>query len=434
MLKKDKKNNEDIGFVKKYSKVVREIEEEDNLEDENVREVIVEGNSGFNTIEVVIIIIIAVLFGIVVGSILTYSRNNVITTSEVSKELEEFVATYENIVDNYYDKVDKEELLNSAVAGMVNSLDDPYSVFMDSTQTGDFDETVDGNYIGIGATIAAGESGNYVISMFSNSPAKKAGLKVGDIIKKANGKDVSTMSLNDLTKKIKGKNGTKLEITVLRDEKEVTVKITRGSVDIPSVSSKIIDGDNWKIGYIAIDTFASNTYKQFRNKLIKLENKNIQSLIIDVRCNPGGHLNQVTKILELFMNKKKVLYQIEVKGKTQKVYSTTKESRDYEIAIIIDSGSASASEILAAAFKDSYPKSHIVGVNSYGKGTVQNSYKLSTGASIKYTTEKWLTPKGKWINDLGVTPTETVELSEEYFNNPTEDTDNQLQKAISILN
>lgn len=399
---------------------------------EKIREIIVENKSGFNTIEVIVIIIVSILFGIIVGGIITSSKSEV-KGSRVSKELQEFVTTYNNILDNYYDKVSEKELVNAAIKGMVSSLDDPYSLYMNNDETNSFNQEVDGQYVGIGASVGVKDGKKYIVGLFEDSPAKKADLRVGDIFLKVDNKDVSSISLGELTKLIKGKDGTKVNITVLRDNKEINKAVVRSNIDIPSVKGKVIEKNNQKIGYIRISNFASNTYNQFKDELNKLEKKKIKSLIIDVRSNPGGHLTQVSKILELFMNKKKVLYQIENKGKKTKRYSTTDENRKYKIAVLINSNSASASELLAAAFKESYNKSILVGTKSYGKGTVQKAFQLSSGSSLKYTTERWLTPKGNWIERKGVMPTEVVELSDEYKKNPSESTDNQLQKAIELL-
>ena len=164
-----------------------------------------------------------------------------------------------------------------------------------------------------------------------------------------------------------------------------------------------------------------------------MENKNIHSLIIDVRSNPGGYLNQTKKILELFMKKNKVLYQVEFKKEKTKVTDSSKESRSYPVIVLINSSSASASEILASSFKDSYPDALLVGDTTYGKGTVQTAYSLSDGSSLKFTTERWLTPSGDWIDGKGVSPDRNVLLTEEYLENPIPENDLQLQTALNIL-
>ena len=410
----------------------KKIIEEDSFDPEEVKEIIVENKSGFNTLEVVVIIIISILFGIVIGNIVSNSNKN-ISGVKVSRELQEFITTYNNLVDNYYDKIQEKDLIDSAIDGMISSLDDPYSVYMNGKETEEFNQTVDGSYVGIGATVGSRDGNNYIISMFDNSPAKAAGLKDGDVFLRVDNTDVSSLEISKLTDMIKGKENTKVEITVLRDNEEITKTLVRHSIEIPTVTDKVFERDGKKVGYIYVDSFAATTYKQFKKSLLKLEDKNINSLIIDVRSNPGGHLNQVTKVLELFMDKKHVLYQVEFKGAKTKKYSTSSTNRNYDIVVLIDSASASASEILAAAFKESYSNATLVGSKSYGKGTVQKAYHLSSGSSFKYTTEKWLTPKGNWIDQKGVNPDVEVLLTEEYKNNPTDENDTQLQKALELL-
>lgn len=385
----------------------------------------------FNLSEVLTITVISILVGILIGSIMV-CKSDVIMTSEVPKDLEEFVATYNNIYNNYYDKVKKDDLIDAAIKGMVDSLDDPYSTFMEQTESENFNETVSGEYVGIGATITYSDNSAIISSMFDNSPAKKSGLKEGDKLIVINSEKIDDKSLSQITDLIKGKKDTIISIKVLRGNKEKEFKVKREKITIPSVTSKIFEKDNKKIGYIAIDIFSSNTYKEFKSELEELESKKIKSLIIDVRNNPGGHLSKVTDILELFLEKGKILYQIEKKGVSEKILSKTKEKRKYKIAVIINNSSASASEILASSLKESY-NATIVGEKSYGKGTVQQAYQLSNGTTLKYTTQKWLTAKGKWINEKGVEPDISIELDSSYYDNPNDDNDNQLQKAIEEL-
>lgn len=200
---------------------------------------------------------------------------------------------------------------------------------------------------------------------------------------------------------------------------------------VPTVSSNLFNEEDQKIGYIKIDLFSNTTYQEFIKELKKLEKKKIASLIIDVRDNSGGHLDQVQKLVDIFLEKKAVIYQIEGKS-SKKVYATTKEKRNYKIAVLINHTSASASEILAAAMQESY-KATIIGTNSYGKNSIQKQQKLSNGSLVKYTVKKWLTPNGKSIENNGVIPDIVVGQKEDYYNNPTIDNDQQLQKAIEIL-
>lgn len=381
-------------------------------------------------------VIIVMIFSIGIGILMCFGGISIITGKNylaVTKDLKKVVDTYYAIVDNYYGELDKDKLIDGAVEGMISSVGDTFTSYSDTDSTSSFDETINGSYEGIGCTVATLEDGTIsVIDMFENSPSYKAGLKVGDIILKVDGESYEGKNSNDISNYIKNSGKSKIVLTVKRDNEEKDISINLSKVEIPHVSGKVIEQDNKKIGYIKISLFASNSYKQFKNKLDELEKSNIDDLIIDVRDNSGGYLSSVTDICNLFLDKGKVIYQLEdSKGKVKKK-DTTKEKRKYDIVVLINGGSASASEILASAIKESYG-GDIVGTNSYGKGTVQQTKKLLDGSMIKYTTQKWLTPDGNSINEVGVTPTKVVELNEEYFNNPTTENDNQLQEAINII-
>ena len=422
-----------FSFIKPNFRKIPQVEEQDDVQDEDVREVIVENRSGFNLIEVVIIVIISIAFGVVVGSSLSFFRSSY-EGEEMSDSLQELLVVYHNILDTYYEDIDESDLVDAAIDGMVSSLDDPYSTYMDEETSDSFNQTVDGSYVGIGVTVSVNETGEFVIvSVTDDSPAEDAGIMVGDSIHAINQQSVIGLSLDDVTDLVKGEEGSKLQMTIIRDGKEIEKTITRGSVDLVSVNSQVYALNNGNAGYISIHSFAANTYKQFKKELKKVENKNIHSLIIDVRSNPGGYLNQTKKILELFMKKNKVLYQVEFKDEKTKVTDSSKESRSYPVIILINSSSASASEILASSFKDSYPDALLVGDTTYGKGTVQTAYSLSDGSSLKFTTERWLTPNGDWIDGKGVSPDRNVLLTEEYLENQIPKNDLQLQTALNIL-
>lgn len=381
-------------------------------------------------------VIIVMIFSIGIGILMCFGGISIITGKNylaVTKDLKKVVDTYYAIVDNYYGELDRDKLIDGAVEGMISSVGDTFTSYSDTDSTSSFDETINGSYEGIGCTVATLEDGTIsVIDMFEDSPSYKAGLKVGDIILKVDGESYEGKNSNDISNYIKNSGKSKIVLTVKRDNEEKDISINLSKVEIPHVSGKVIEQDSKKIGYIKISLFASNSYKQFKNKLDELEKSNIDDLIIDVRDNSGGYLSSVTDICNLFLDKGKVIYQLEdSKGKVKKK-DTTKEKRKYDIVVLINGGSASASEILASAIKESYG-GDIVGTNSYGKGTVQQTKKLLDGSMIKYTTQKWLTPDGNSINGVGVTPTKVVELNEEYFNNPTTEKDNQLQEAIKLI-
>ena len=271
-------------------------------------------------------------------------------------------------------------------------------------------------------------------NVFDDTPAENSGVKVGDIVTKVNDTDITGKSLSEVVSMISGENSKKTsKLTVNRNGKELSFELSKAKIETPIVDSDIYENNGKKIGYIKIEIFNSNSYKQFNNALKKLEKNNIEGLVIDVRDNPGGYLSEVKNILCLFLNKKQVLYQLQTKSEKEKVYGTKKSiDRNYPVSVIINDESASASEILASAFKESYG-SHVVGINSYGKGTVQSASDLSSGDTIKYTVQKWLTPDGNFINDKGVVPTDRVETVLQEGETLTYENDTMLQKAISVV-
>lgn len=386
----------------------------------------------FSIWEVIVIIFISILFGIVIGFIITYGRNPLFNGDD-SSNINEIITTYNNILDGYYKGVSKDKLTNAAIKGMIESLDDPHSVYMDSATTNNFNETIDGSFIGIGVTVLFDNTYNTVIEVNEDGPADKAGIKVDDVILEVDGKNAENLCGDDLAKLIRGKKGTNVILTVKRNgtEKDITVK--RDLIEVESVKSADFDENGSKIGYLNITSFAANTGKQFSKNLKRLEKKNIESLIIDVRDNPGGHLSQARDILSNFFNKKTVLYQIETNNTIKKIYSSSKEKRTYPVIVLVNNGSASASEVLATCFKENYSNSLIVGDKTYGKGTVQKSKSLSSGSSIKYTTQKWLTAKGNWIHNVGVEPDISVSQADEYYKVPNYENDKQLQEALNKI-
>ena len=432
--KKETKVNKTTRKKKEIEKVEKPVEEKKEIE---VREVIVERKSGFNYAEVIVIMIITLILGAVIGSFVTYISDNKEIEKEIIKEvpdeLEEFVETYNNIINDYYLEVDHDELLEAGINGMLEFLGDDYSVYMDQETSNDFNEQVEGKYTGIGVEIIQELEGNvYISRVFDNSPAALAGLQAGDIFVKVAGKDVTGMGAADISSLIKGSNTKNIDVVVKRGEELKTFTLTLKEVEIESVNSKVFEKNGKKIGYLELTIFASNTYTQFERKLLELEGKDIDSLIIDVRDNSGGYLSTVTNIASLFMDKSKIIYQLDTKGVVDKIYSNSNASRDYDIAVLINGNSASASEILAAALQESYGAT-VVGTNSFGKGTVQKAYQLESGATVKYTIQKWLTPDGNWINETGITPDVEVNLDGNYYQNPNDENDNQLQKALEEL-
>lgn len=351
----------------------------------------------------------------------------------LSNDLSKFVDTYYAIKDNYYGTLDNDELVDSAIKGMISAVGDEYTSYSDTSETDSFKQTVSGVYEGIGCTVGVSLDGNIVIvSMFKDSPSEKAGLKAKDVILKIDGEDFTGKSSTDMADYIKNSKESKVILTIQRDEEVLDIEVERQKIEIPYVEGKIITKEDKKIGYIEISLFSSVVHEQFKNELELLEKENIDGLIIDVRNNSGGYLSSVTDIINMFLKKGDVIYKLESDNKTEIKKDTTKEKRTYPVAVLVNSASASASEILASAIKESY-KGFVVGTNTYGKGTVQQTTTLPDGSMIKYTVQKWLTPNGSWVNETGVEPTDYVELDENYQENPSEETDNQLQKALELL-
>lgn len=382
-------------------------------------------------------VFIIMIISLVIGFFTCFSLNKILSGGKnyrlLSKDLNKFVDAYQTILKNYPDKLDTSKLVESAIEGMMSSIGDKYTTYNDVDGATTFNETVSGTYEGIGCLVTTTENSIQIIEVFDDSPASKAGLKEKDIIKKIDGQDFSDKTSSDMANYIKESDKKEIKITIQRDSEEKEVKLKRQKLEVPTVTTKIYENNDKKIGYIDISIFSSVTDKQFKEKLKELEKKEIDGLIIDVRDNNGGYLNVVTNIASSLLKKGDIIYKLEKSNKkVETKKDTTKEKRTYPIAVLVNAGSASASEILASAIKESY-KGFVVGTNTYGKGTVQQTMKLEDGSMIKYTIENWLTPNGNWINEVGVTPTNVVELDEIYYQKPISENDNQLQEAINLV-
>ena len=383
----------------------------------------------FSMFEVIIIILISILFGVIIGYIITCSKNPLYGSD---KDLVEIVKIYENLTDDYYDNVDRSKLSDAAIKGMVEAVEDPYTNYMDSDVADEFNETVKGSFVGIGVTVTYDEGYYQVIDIMKNTPASKSDLKIDDIIMRVDDKDIKEdeQAFRSIRK---GKVGTKVKLTVKRNDEMKDITLKRALIEIESVHNHIFDYEDLSIGYVKIDTFASNSYKQFKKAIDRFDKKKVDALVIDVRDNPGGQLDQTREILSTFFPRRTVLYQIQAKNTTKKIYSSNSITKKYPVAVLINGASASAAEVLASCFKENYKDVVIVGEKSYGKGTVQKSQTLNSGNSIKYTTEKWLTSKGKWLGDKGVIPDITVAAPEEYYENAIYENDTQLKEALKSL-
>ena len=429
-VKKDKKPKSNL--LKRKQKEKQEQIPESDVE---VREVIVEKKTGFNTIEVVLIAILALAFGGVVGVVLAYTAKplSIITNTDSPSDIQEVEKIYDNLLSKYYGEIDKQTLSDAAIKGMIEALNDPYSTYIDAENTDDFDEQIYGYYVGVGTEITLNDENQFeVTNIFENTPATDANIELHDIVVKVNNEDVSGKTVSDIGKLIQGEIGTDVTLTLRRGEAEFDVTITRDRIDLISVTSQIFEKDDKRIGYIKVTNFASNTFNQFQTALNELEENDIESLIIDVRDNLGGQLEVATQIASLFLTKDKVVYQLNTNGIIQPIYSTGPGSFQKPITVLINGATASASEVLAIALQESADAT-VIGTTSYGKGTIQESYKLSTGATIKFTVQEWLSPNGNTVNEVGVKPDIEVSETENSGETDTLETDTVLQTAITIM-
>ena len=389
----------------------------------------------FTASETILLVIMTLTIGVLLGSLL--GKTNIVTKKTIltDENLIEFAENYNYILNNYYKEIDKKDLIGNAISGMMDSLDDPYSMYFDKNESENFSITLDGSYQGVGVQVLKNEEdGNILITaVFKNSPAEMAGLKAGDLIIKLDGESVSNYSAEDFSQKVKNGQNDTFKLTILRNDEEKEVALKKSLVTLSSVTSEIYKKNNKKIGYIYIGVFANNTYFQFKDILDELEKEKIDSLIIDVRGNTGGHLTAVDSILDIFLTKKQKMYGFEQNGKKEFVYGTGTQNKDYDIVLLGDEVSASASEVLISSLKENLD-SKFFGEKTYGKGTVQEMVSLSDGSQYKITIKKWLTPKGNWIDDTqGIVPDKEVELDEKYFETYKSEDDSQLNYAIEYL-
>lgn len=383
-------------------------------------------------VDIVIVVLISTFVGMLCGVSILYSMNlDYFNKNKSDVDLGEIGEVYDKIVNEYYGTVDEDKLAEAAISGMLSILD-KNTTYLNEADTTSFNNRMQGEYYGIGVEVfTADNSGILVMSVLKNSPAEAAGILEGDFIVAVDGESLIGKKATYFNSIISNsKNSVKL--TIERNKKNIDISLTPEKIIIESVSSNIFYRDSKKVGYIKIDIFAANTASQFIAMLNKLEENGIDSLIIDVRNNAGGYLSNVATILELFMNNGTTLYKIETKESTTARKDITDDKREYPVVVLVNGSSASASEILAACFKEN-KGSDIVGTKTYGKGTVQEQISVLNNSMAKITTKKWLTPNGNWIDGVGVEPTIKVELNSNYLNNPTYNNDNQLETAINVI-
>ena len=394
-------------------------------------------NRIYKTIMIIAISVI-LTFTITTISLYGYFAEHPINTSESENQTQNISSAlkkYREIIDKYYlGEVDDEKLKEGAIKGYIEGLDDPYTEYISKDDMKDYISETLGNFTGIGIYMVKDTETNRikVLSTIKNSPAEKVGIKPGDLIISADGVEYTADEMQKAANNIKGEEGTNVKLVVLRDNQTLTFDITREKIKENQVEGKVLSNN---IGYIKFTSFDESTAEDFKNQYEELNKQGIKSLIIDLRNNGGGIVDEALKIADYMTDKGSVLlYEVDKNGKETVKKSENDPIINMPIIVLTNGNTASASEILAGALKD-LGKAKIVGTKTYGKGVIQQILTLSDGSGLKITIEEYQTPNKNKINKIGITPDEEVELPEELQNSLEieESKDTQLQKAIEIL-
>jgi len=352
------------------------------------------------------------------GNIAT-TENTGDTPNALPDDLQKVAQAYALIKQNYLEDVEDTQLIEGAIEGMLATLEDPHTSYLNLDSMAEFNQQIESSFQGIGAEVSLINGIVTIVSPIKDSPAEKAGLRPNDQVLSVDGESLEGLNLNEAVAKIRGEKDSEVTLEIMRASatEPFDIAIVRDEIPVETVYSRTEESDGKTTGVIEVTNFSEHTATEFTEHLTELENQNIEGLVIDVRGNPGGLLNVVEEMLALFVPEDLPYLQIEDSdGNKEAFHSTLSEKKEYPISVIINEGSASASEILAVALKEmGYD---IVGQKSYGKGTVQTAVPLGDGSSIKMTTFKWLSPKGEWINEVGVEPTVEVDQPAYYYANP----------------
>lgn len=392
----------------------------------------------------VIMAIVVTVFANKINENLTRENTNVKTentsaakTEVTDQDVMKKIDRLEGLINKYYmEDVDKNTMAEGIYKGLLSSLKDPYSVYYTKDEYAALMESSSGIYYGIGATVSADAKTGIlsIVKPFVGGPANKAGILPGDVLYKVNGEEVTGKDITEVVGKIKGEEGSKVTVSIIREgkSKPVDYTIVRKKVEVPTIEYQMLDN---KIGYIAVSEFDEVTAEQFRAAVDDLEKQGEKGLVIDIRNNPGGLLDTVVDMLKRMLPSGMIVYTEDKYGNRDEYKSDGKEEFNKPLAVLINGNSASASEIFAGAIQD-YKKGTLVGTTSFGKGIVQSILPLNDGTAIKVTVSKYYTPKGRNIHKIGITPDVTVELKESLRQKVVIDKseDNQLQKALQILN
>ena len=392
----------------------------------------------------IMLVILAAFITFMVTSICFYqyfvkgnSLNKYLTlmTSDENQDISQTLETYKSLINKYYlGEVDEESLKEGAIKGYIEGLNDPYTEYISKEDMDDYLEDTMGNFVGIGIYMVQDTESNriMVLAPIKNSPAEKAGIKPGDLIISVNGEECTADQMTAIATKIKGEEGSTVKLQILRGEETLDFEITRENIVVNPVEGEVLENN---IGYIEFSSFDENTAEEFKTKFEELQAQGINSLIIDLRNNGGGIVDEALQIADYIADKDSVLlYEVDKDNNETVEKSENDPIINMPIIILTNESTASSSEILAGALKD-LGKAKTVGTKTYGKGVIQQILTLPDGSGLKITTEKYLTPNRTEINKVGIEPDETVELPDGVDNSYNIDRaqDTQLQKAIEML-
>ena len=396
----------------------------------------------FKTYKIIMLVVLVAFITFLVTSIVMYQYftndsfgKSIVEKSEQTSDIAETLEDYRKIIDKYYlGDIDEEKLKEGAIAGYIKGLDDEYTEYISKEDMADYMADATGNFVGVGVYMVQDTEANkiMVLSPIKGSPAEKAGLQPGDYIIAVDGVTYTGEQMTEASNKIKGETGTTVKLQIQRKDETLDIELTRENIKVNPVEGEFLENN---IGYIEFSSFDDGTAEEFKTKFEELQGKGIKSLIIDLRNNGGGIVDEALEIANYILDKDSViLYEVD-KNNNETVEKTTDDPIiNMPIVILTNENTASSSEILAGALKD-HKKSTIVGEKTYGKGVIQRLLTLPDGSGLKITSEKYLTPNRTEINKVGIEPDEKVELPETVTNilNVEKNEDTQLQKAIEIL-
>lgn len=402
-----------------------------------------------NVYKIVMLVILTATITFMITTMVIYNKfsdvySNKSSTSSINAEnsstetaLVKTLETFKMMLkQKYIGEIDEEKMMDGAIKGYVEGLGDPYTTYLTKEEMQEFIEETNSEYVGIGVYLTNSKTDNtiLVVGIMKAAPALEAGIQAGDVIEKVNDVAYTGDQLDDAIKILKGEEGTDVKVTVLRDGKEIDLTVTRRKITVEHVDSQMLENN---IAYIQVDSFDSGVAEDFKKQITELKNGGAKGIIIDLRSNGGGIVDEATGIADLFLKENETI--LITKGKDEKEETTVSKNKpiiqDIPLVVLVNEGTASASEILAGALKDKYPNTTVVGKTTYGKGVIQTLYNLTDGSGLKITTEEYFTPNHNKINKEGIKPDVEVNLTKDangYYETKI-DKDAQILKAKEIL-